>query len=645
MAPVRVKPVVKQATDMEIIAPKRVLTSKFKIYSDKEKASASVREATASNNSISIIKKKVTKDTKENSVKGLAAEPKRAEVHVGRKALADLSNVQRRSMANEVHKGAKLLNSRALRRRNSGASSSQFLVGKGKTSAVHGDDCSHASDRVSDSISTGSNSCTQKPKTQVCKAVKDRFIAKRSNQAARKSFPVSRQASYGDKRNDKEKAESACKDKRVYGFHVKTRVGGNVISQASDAKNKLLKDRNSDGFIAMGSKGQNNIDSRVRLRKSVKPIMRTGLTASKGGPPNLRCKAGLGKSQPTISSKRDIKGTSCLPKSIESIVHEKAVQKEVVSRVDKTLSPKILEISAPRKCDRRKSFTSMLISGSKLVRESSVSKQKLSCIDDQANPLEVAEYVDEIYFYYWAMEAQSTSLANYMTNQTEVTPQMRGVLINWLIEVHYKFDLMPETLYLSVSILDRYLSLVTIRKSQMQLVGLTALLLASKYEDFWHPRVKDLVSISAESYTTKQMLEMEKGILRELKFRFNLPTAYVFMLRFLKASQSDAKLEHLAFYLIELCLVEYEALSFKPSLLCAAAIYIARCTLHINPKWTALLEHHAQYKESQLRVCSAMILRFQKAAKNGQLNVTYEKYSRPELGEVAAIKPLKCLPS
>lgn len=110
------------------------------------------------------------------------------------------------------------------------------------------------------------------------------------------------------------------------------------------------------------------------------------------------------------------------------------------------------------------------------------------------------------------------------------------------LQVHFKFELMPETLYLMVTLFDRYLSHVQIKKSELQLVGLTALFLASKYEDFWHPRViintldvqgsrkifiwvwlvrlcthvffytliqiKDLISISAESYTRSQMLAM-----------------------------------------------------------------------------------------------------------------------------------------
>ncbi|XP_073111362.1 uncharacterized protein [Elaeis guineensis] len=87
-----------------------------------------------------------------------------------------------------------------------------------------------------------------------------------------------------------------------------------------------------------------------------------------------------------------------------------------------------------------------------------------------------------------SVKAQHPCLADYMSIQTSITPHMRGILINWLIEVHFKFDLMQETLYLMVTLLDQYLSQVNIEKNEMQLVGLTSLLLASKYEDFWHPR-------------------------------------------------------------------------------------------------------------------------------------------------------------
>ncbi|EHA8589053.1 putative cyclin-B3-1 [Cocos nucifera] len=286
---------------------------------------------------------------------------------------------------------------------------------------------------------------------------------------------------------------------------------------------------------------------------------------------------------------------------------------------------------------RRKSYTSSLVARSEIMGESAclVNKHELLNIDNSSNPLEVVEYVDDIYQYYWSLEVQSPSLANYMIIQSDITPRMRGVLINWLIEVHLKFELMQETLFLMVELLDRVLSVLTVKRNELQMVGLTCLLLASKYEDFWHPKIGDLISISANLYTGGQMLAMERLVLTKLKFRLNTPTPYVFMLRFLKAAQSEKKLEHLAFYLIELCLVEYEALKFKPSLLCASAIYVARCTLQITPFWTGLLRKHARYEESQLR---------HRTAAQKPTNITYEKFLRSDHSSVAAIEAMDKLP-
>ncbi|KAM1266254.1 hypothetical protein ACFX2J_035844 [Malus domestica] len=118
------------------------------------------------------------------------------------------------------------------------------------------------------------------------------------------------------------------------------------------------------------------------------------------------------------------------------------------------------------------------------------------------------------------------------------------------------------------------------------------------------------------------MLGMEKAFLKKLKFRLNEPTPYVFMLRFLKAAQSET----------------------KSSLLCAAALYVARCTLQITHAWTPLLCKHTRYEVSQIRDCAEMVFRFHKAARMGSMKVTYEKYSSPDLSSVAAIKPLDTLP-
>ncbi|KAG2679561.1 hypothetical protein I3760_11G055700 [Carya illinoinensis] len=424
------------------------------------------------------------------------------------------------------------------------------------------------------------------------------------------------------------------------------KAGRKVAPLVRNARSHLWKNRVSDGFIIMG---QTNVEARALQRKNTRPIMKTTLKATHAQrtlKSNNISNVNKRTSVAAISSKkREEAVTSSLPANIALVDPQEATEGQPPSDADG--NPRVVpHIIATKKSARRRSYTSSLMARSKLIEKcgEAMKLQELPSIDDICNQLEVAEYVDEIYQYYWVTEVQNQSLENYMSVQTDITAHMRGILINWLIEVHFKFDLMQETLYLMVTLLDGFLSQATIKKNELQLVGLTALLLASKYEDFWHPRVKDLISISAESYRRDEMLAMERLILKKLKFRLNVATPYVFMLRFLKAAQSDTKLERLAFYLIELCLVQYEALKFKPSLLCASAIYVARCTLNMTPAWTPLLCKHARYEESQLRDCAEMILRFHKDAGTGQLRVTYEKYLKPDLSGVAAITTLDRLP-
>ncbi|KAH0857156.1 hypothetical protein HID58_085417 [Brassica napus] len=121
----------------------------------------------------------------------------------------------------------------------------------------------------------------------------------------------------------------------------------------------------------------------------------------------------------------------------------------------------------------------------------------------------------------------------------DINVRMRGILVDWLIEVHYKFELMEKTLYLTINLIDMFLAVTQhVPRKKLQLVGV---------------------------YTRREVLDMEKLMANTLQFNFCLPTPYVFMRRFLKAAQSDKKVELLSFFIIELCLVEYEMLQYVPS--------------------------------------------------------------------------------
>ncbi|KAK2995084.1 hypothetical protein RJ640_020724 [Escallonia rubra] len=258
---------------------------------------------------------------------------------------------------------------------------------------------------------------------------------------------------------------------------------------------------------------------------------------------------------------------------------------------------------------------------------------------DKKNPLAVVEYIDDIYAYYKKAESSSCVPPNYMAHQYDINERMRGILIDWLIEVHYKFELMEETLYLTVNLIDRFLALQSVARKKLQLVGVTAMLLACKYEEVSVPVVEDLILISDKAYTRKEVLDMEKLMVNTLQFNLSVPTPYVFMKRFLKAAQSDKQLELLSFFIIELCLVEYETLKFPPSLLAAAAIFTAQCTLSGLKQWSKTSQRHANYPENQLLECSKLMVTFHQKAVSGKLTGVHRKYSTSKFGYAARSEP------
>ncbi|KHN33647.1 G2/mitotic-specific cyclin-1 [Glycine soja] len=258
---------------------------------------------------------------------------------------------------------------------------------------------------------------------------------------------------------------------------------------------------------------------------------------------------------------------------------------------------------------------------------------------DRKDPLAVVEYIDDIYSFYKDIENSSCVSPNYMTSQLDINERMRAILIDWLIEVHYKFELLEETLFLTVNLIDRFLERQAVIRNKLQLVGVTAMLIACKYEEVTVPTVEDFILITDKAYTRNEVLDMEKLMMNILQFKLSMPTPYMFMRRFLKAAHSDKKLELLSFFLVELCLVECKMLKFSPSLLAAAAIYTAQCSLYQFKQWTKTTEWYTDYSEEKLLECSRLMVTFHQKAGSGKLTGVYRKYNTWKYGCAAKIEP------
>ena len=163
----------------------------------------------------------------------------------------------------------------------------------------------------------------------------------------------------------------------------------------------------------------------------------------------------------------------------------------------------------------------------------------------------------------------------YMDEQEEITPAMRAILVDWLVEVHMKFRLVPPTLHLCVNIIDRFCAKNNVERRKLQLVGVTALLVACKYEEIYPPEVRDCVYITDRAYTRQEVLDMEQDIVRSLEFKMTVPTAYPFLARFLHLTKASELTSLAANYYLERCLQEYDLLKYRPSLVAATAVCLA----------------------------------------------------------------------
>ncbi|KAK8633012.1 hypothetical protein V6N13_013866 [Hibiscus sabdariffa] len=261
---------------------------------------------------------------------------------------------------------------------------------------------------------------------------------------------------------------------------------------------------------------------------------------------------------------------------------------------------------------------------------------------DAKNHLAGVEYVEDIYKFYKSAEIEGRP-NDYMHLQTDINEKMRAILIDWLIDVHQKFELSPEAFYLTVNLIDRFLSVKVVPRRELQLLGMSAMLIATKYEEIWPPEVNDLVCISDRAYTHEQILLMEKTILGKLEWTLTVPTHYVFLARFIKASIPDLKMENMVYFLAELGIMHYETIRFRPSMVAASAVYAARCTLNKTPTWTDTLKFHTGYSEQQLVDCAKLLAYFHSKAAESRLQVVYKKYLSPLRGAVALFPPSKCL--
>ncbi|KAK2390372.1 mitotic cyclin a2-type [Trifolium repens] len=260
------------------------------------------------------------------------------------------------------------------------------------------------------------------------------------------------------------------------------------------------------------------------------------------------------------------------------------------------------------------------------------------------DPQFCASIAHEIYENLRASEKSKMPSKNFMEKiQKDINAGMRAMLIDWLVEVAEEYRLLPDTIFLAVNYLDRYLSGKAMNRQRLQLLGVSCMMIAAKYEEICAPKAEEFCYITDNTYSKEQVLDMESSVLNFLKFEMTAPTTRCFLRRFIIVAQKTCEvplmqLEYLADYLAELSLLEYDMLKYTPSLIAASAAFLAKYILLPRKKpWNSMLRHYTGYQASELRECvKGLHLLYCNGYQNSpSITAIKEKYSQHKFKFVA----------
>lgn len=262
---------------------------------------------------------------------------------------------------------------------------------------------------------------------------------------------------------------------------------------------------------------------------------------------------------------------------------------------------------------------------------------ELRRLGDPNDTQEVHEFDLEIFRFMKSVEGNNLPSQSLFEIQTNITPKMRATVIDWLVEVHKKLKMHTDTLYLTVYLMDRYLSVIDLDKSKYQRLGCAALLIASKSEEIYPPSVHDLVELTEKSFTPIALSRMEASLFQAVEFHINPILPPQFLKRFLRVIHTDLVLSMLSYFILETSLLDVGFIGTKPSELAAASICLAM-TLQNGPgQWTSYMEVNTGFTLEEITPVVEKLLQCVNNYKASRFTTVRKKYSSATMGSVSKI--------
>ena len=269
----------------------------------------------------------------------------------------------------------------------------------------------------------------------------------------------------------------------------------------------------------------------------------------------------------------------------------------------------------------------------------SQSKSTEFSTDTRKNPQMVLTYQARIKKFLAQRDREQKVEPKFLTRQNDINGKMRAILVDWLVDVASKFKLLEETLFAAVYLLDRYLERKQVQRAKLQLVGITCLMIMSKFEEIYPPSVRDFVCVCDRAYSHEQLLDTEADVLQALQFDLAVTSSLIFYREMTPNLSLSPKPLAFGEYLLETALLSETSFKFSKRELACGAVFlinkIFKCKKTFAKDLAPLM---TSVSESRVKACAKELYKILSGVSDMGLNAIKRKFSSLEKFEVSKYK-------
>ncbi|KAI9785436.1 MAG: hypothetical protein M1816_000405 [Peltula sp. TS41687] len=263
-----------------------------------------------------------------------------------------------------------------------------------------------------------------------------------------------------------------------------------------------------------------------------------------------------------------------------------------------------------------------------------IAKERQLIVAEEISKSTSDEYLEDIKAHLDVMERATLPDVSSMDQQPEIEWYMRPFLLDFLIEAHGAFKLLPDTLFLMVNLVDRYCSNRIVYKRHYQLVGCAALLVAAKYNDKKDrpPTIPELNGMCCSNYDNHMFEQMERHLLETVQWTLGHPTVDAFLELAVAEDAYDPEVEHMARYVAEMAMYHREFVSVKASVMARVALRLAKFILQREDASVLELDHETDEKSFETCIAVNLLCELHQPSE-----ILSQKYASSQLSSVAVL--------